>query len=1044
MRHRTVGASLLFFAVASPAGADIGAWSVTRYGMTTQLGSATGGGVSVVVGLNGEIWSSPDGAAWFPHANPEPGGRLEAATWGAGRFVAVGYDGYGSPRILTSPDGTAWSQQVVNGGLLSGVAYGDGRYVAVAHDGVVVRSLDAASWTPVSVPGAGGLSGVAWGGGLFVAVGEQRRLLTSPDGAAWIDRTASVPAAMSHLAEAVWTGSRFVVAGLTGIMTSPDGVAWTRVDARSYSSVAAGPGIVVAMGWEGEYATSATGEAWTVRFLPVMPGGAAHVLTVSYGDGRFVAAGESGVLHTSVDGTNWTNRMLPASRSFQALAHGGGRFCATGPHRGAAVSADGAAWANATTGALDIGRDVLWTGARFVSVGSGAGFGGAIATSLDCVGWTPSAWSLPPGVFSAAFEAVAQGAGGRLVAVGEQSVDAGRVPLIAASTDGGASWTAVGSGLGSTEGVLRAVVYGGGRWVASGWRYEGGPLVTVSTNGVTWTSPPPDYDLETVESLAYGAGLFVAAGDSLWTSPDGQQWTNVTGSLYEPSYRHVRFFDGQFVAAGQSNATGGVLAVSPNGTAWTHLPQPRALAAAAFTEDGTRRVAAVGDSIVLLAQAGLPGVTVAAAPAAEASSNAPVVLSLTAAAAAAVTVAYRTADGTASSASDYGARDGLLTFPAGSTQQVVDVPLVADGLAEGNETFRLLVPQAEGAVVRDALTTVTVVDTPTIAAEDAAATEGNAGPSPAGLVVRLSHAAALPVTVAYATGGGTATAGTDYASASGTLTFAPGASVLTAPVSVLGDLAVEPDETFALTLSSPANASLADSSAEALIQDDDAPPLAQREVAHGMLVREDFGAPAGADVFRVAQATRASYEIAVDAIAGDAVPVVLERLAADNATVIGTGAPTGTGTSVSLRWANGAAGTVSNQHVRVRAACAAACDPGDAYRLRAYETTLRAPRFSNVGGQVTLLVLQNPSDAAVAATAYFWAADGTLLHAHPAALATRQTLVLNTAGVGVLAGRSGSVTVAHTAPYGVLAGKAVAVEPATGFSFDTPLAARPR
>ena len=112
--------------------------------------------------------------------------------------------------------------------------------------------------------------------------------------------------------------------------------------------------------------------------------------------------------------------------------------------------------------------------------------------------------------------------------------------------------------------------------------------------------------------------------------------------------------------------------------------------------------------------------------------------------------------------------------------------------------------------------------------------------------------------------------------------------------------------------------------------------------------------------------------------------------------------------------------------------------------MRAYETTLRAPRFSNVGGQVTLLVLQNPAAAAVDGVAYFWAASGTLLLAHPLALAPRQTLVVNAASLPGLVGRSGSLTIAHTAPYGVLAGKAVALEPATGFGFDTPLAPRPR
>ena len=36
------------------------------------------------------------------------------------------------------------------------------------------------------------------------------------------------------------------------------------------------------------------------------------------------------------------------------------------------------------------------------------------------------------------------------------------------------------------------------------------------------------------------------------------------------------------------------------------------------------------------------------------------------------------------------------------------------------------------------------------------------------------------------------------------------------------------------------------------------------------------------------------------------------------------------------------------------------------------------------------------------------------------------------------------LTVAHDAPYGRLVGKAVAIEPSTGFAFDTPVEPRPR
>jgi len=61
---------------------------------------------------------------------------------------------------------------------------------------------------------------------------------------------------------------------------------------------------------------------------------------------------------------------------------------------------------------------------------------------------------------------------------------------------------------------------------------------------------------------------------------------------------------------------------------------------------------------------------------------------------------------------------------------------------------------------------------------------------------------------AYTTSPGTATAGSDYTTTSGTLTFAPSQTSLNVSIPILNDATVEPNETVNLTLSSPTNASL--------------------------------------------------------------------------------------------------------------------------------------------------------------------------------------------------------------------------------------------
>ena len=69
--------------------------------------------------------------------------------------------------------------------------------------------------------------------------------------------------------------------------------------------------------------------------------------------------------------------------------------------------------------------------------------------------------------------------------------------------------------------------------------------------------------------------------------------------------------------------------------------------------------------------------------------------------------------------------------------------------------------------------------------------------------VSLSTASRDEVTVAYATSDGTALAGSDYTSASGTLTFQPGDTSKTVTVSLLDDVHDEGTERFTLTLSNP-------------------------------------------------------------------------------------------------------------------------------------------------------------------------------------------------------------------------------------------------
>jgi hypothetical protein len=114
------------------------------------------------------------------------------------------------------------------------------------------------------------------------------------------------------------------------------------------------------------------------------------------------------------------------------------------------------------------------------------------------------------------------------------------------------------------------------------------------------------------------------------------------------------------------------------------------------------------------------------------------------------------------------------------------------------------------------------------------------------------------------------------------------------------------------------------------------------------------------------------------------------------------------------------------------------------YRVRAWDTTLVLARFNNSATQVTVAVLHNEGSASVSGHLNFWSSAGVRLLSQPFTLAPRATLVLNTSALPGVQGQGGSATVSHDGPYGTLVGKAVAVEPATGFTFDSAIESRPR
>lgn len=119
-------------------------------------------------------------------------------------------------------------------------------------------------------------------------------------------------------------------------------------------------------------------------------------------------------------------------------------------------------------------------------------------------------------------------------------------------------------------------------------------------------------------------------------------------------------------------------------------------------------------------------------------------------------------------------------------------------------------------------------DPPVLSIAAAAGPEGDAPGATLRFEVRLSAAAGSAVTVNYASSDGSARAGRDYEAVAGTLSFAPGETLRTVSVPLLGDRLLEGDETFTVTLSGLSAGAVAGTlQATGTVLDDE--PARQRE-----------------------------------------------------------------------------------------------------------------------------------------------------------------------------------------------------------------------
>jgi hypothetical protein len=181
-----------------------------------------------------------------------------------------------------------------------------------------------------------------------------------------------------------------------------------------------------------------------------------------------------------------------------------------------------------------------------------------------------------------------------------------------------------------------------------------------------------------------------------------------------------------------------------------------------------------------------------------------------------------------------------VTIAPGQTQATISIPLTADQLNENPEDFAVKLSAPTNATLGTAIQvtgTITDADSalaPSVAISPTTVVEGDSGRRAQVFTATLNRTSGRTVTVLWATGisgtgSGFATAGKDYATASGKLVFPAGTTTQTFSVDIIGDTIDEgAAETFDVNLTSPAmdtSATLTNGGVNLItITDDDAAP----------------------------------------------------------------------------------------------------------------------------------------------------------------------------------------------------------------------------
>jgi len=167
-------------------------------------------------------------------------------------------------------------------------------------------------------------------------------------------------------------------------------------------------------------------------------------------------------------------------------------------------------------------------------------------------------------------------------------------------------------------------------------------------------------------------------------------------------------------------------------------------------------------------------------------------------------------------------------FGANDVIKTVSVPVTQDTRTEGNELMYLVAAGVDAGENHRERGTGTIFDDDPgsgirLVTSDATVVEGDAGTRNLVIPITLTQSAATdaPVSAHWSTVAKSATAGSDFTPASGTLVIPAGKRQGTITVPVLADLLSEGTESFQIVVDHATNATITDGTGVITIRDDD-------------------------------------------------------------------------------------------------------------------------------------------------------------------------------------------------------------------------------